>query len=258
MANTAHHTTAHTMPSPPVTAKVIFQSNITNSHASGAKGLEGGTSFQYDANGNLTVLDRGRRQSGGNNVAFFDYDVEGHIIGRADKATTLTDAGYFELFDQDPGAGVSADEYGAMQSFLSRIFNRQGGASTSTHLQSYIYANNKPIAEAAGDLQTLTRRLALVGGVQLLDDGGWELSWARDHRQSEDQRHRPALFDELHRRPAADDGVRPEPAHRQTSRDTDAVPADQRRLVQEGDARRGRPRARADRPRVRRQGVPRT
>jgi YD repeat-containing protein len=144
--------------------------NITNSHANGAKGLEGATSFQYDANGNLTVLDRGRRQSGGNNVAFFDYDIDGHIIGRADKATTLTNASYFETFDWDPGTGTTADEYGGALSFLASILARQGGASNSTHLQSYIYANNKPIAEAAGDLQTSTKRLTLIGGTPVYDN----------------------------------------------------------------------------------------
>ena len=64
--------------------------DITNSWAKGAARLEGATGFSYDVNGNLAFLDRGRNQkTGQNSVAYFDYDLEGQIIGRADKASAL-------------------------------------------------------------------------------------------------------------------------------------------------------------------------
>ncbi len=161
---------------------------ITNSYANGAKGLEGATSFQYDANSNLTMLDRGRKQSGGNSVSFFDYDVEGHIIGKSDKATALTAADFFETYDNDPNTSGGYDEYGSgATTIMGTMLSAFGGRNSTTHLQSYIYANNKPIAEASGDLQIAYKTLTLTGGIPVYDDTptsdssepqllGWEIA----------------------------------------------------------------------------------
>lgn len=65
---------------------------VTESYAKGAKGLDGSTSFSYDANGNLSVLDRGKKQKGGEHkVSYLEYDLEGHIIGKADKRSCRRD-----------------------------------------------------------------------------------------------------------------------------------------------------------------------
>ena len=160
---------------------------ISESRAKGAAGLSGATSFQYDANGNLAFLDRGQRQTGGNAVASFDYDLEGHIIGRADTATLGTSSVFFEGYLADPDAQAQLDEtYGTQSSVADqvRLSLFGGAASTSSRLQSYLYANNKSIAEADGTQTLKLEKLTLTGGDAVtedvtLDDGTVETNITR-------------------------------------------------------------------------------
>jgi hypothetical protein len=76
------------------------------------KGLEGATTFTYDANSNLTMLDRGRKQSGGQNVTYFQYDLEGQIIARSDQPGTGSIAGIFAGYTSDPDVGVPVGDNG--------------------------------------------------------------------------------------------------------------------------------------------------
>ncbi|HWI10593.1 MAG TPA: LysM peptidoglycan-binding domain-containing protein, partial [Burkholderiaceae bacterium] len=156
---------------------------IANSWASGAERLEGSTSFRYDSNGNLTLLDRGRKQGAGeNSVAVFEYDLEGHIIGRADKATALTAGDFFAGYPSDPDLAPVYDEYGAGQSVTQQVQSQLFGAGTgaTTHLQNYLYANNKSIAQAEGDQVISLHTLRLVGGQAVTDAEqhvvGWQLT----------------------------------------------------------------------------------
>jgi YD repeat-containing protein len=148
--------------------------DITQSWAKGAARLEGATSFSYDANGNLAFLDRGRKQGAGqNSVAYFDYDLEGQIIGRADKASALTNAAFFAGYAVDPdavaasGDGESGFSYfnpSQTQQVQRQLFGSQFTSSASTGLQNYLYANNKPISQAAGNQTLALKKLTLQGG----------------------------------------------------------------------------------------------
>ncbi len=148
--------------------------DITQSWAKGAARLEGATSFSYDVNGNLSFLDRGRKQGAGqNSVAFFEYDLEGQIIGRADKASALANAAFFAGYAADPdaiaasGDGESGFSYfnpSETQNVQRQLFGSAGGDSASTSLQSYLYANNKPISQASGNQALALKKLTLQGG----------------------------------------------------------------------------------------------
>ena len=149
--------------------------DITNSLAKGAARLEGATSFSYDANGNLAFLDRGRKQGAGqNSVAYFDYDLEGQIIGRADKASALTNAAFFAGYAVDPDAVAASGDSGEggfsffnpseTQQVQRQLFGSAGGSSAATSLQNYLYANNKPISEASGNQSLALKKLTLQGG----------------------------------------------------------------------------------------------
>ena len=148
--------------------------DITQSWAKGAARLEGATSFSYDANGNLAFLDRGRNQkTGQNSVAYFDYDLEGQIIGRADKASALTNAAFFAGYAADPDAvaasgggesGFSFFNPSQTQNVQRQLFGSQFTSSASTGLQNYLYANNKPISQAAGNQSLALKKLTLQGG----------------------------------------------------------------------------------------------
>lgn len=150
--------------------------DITESYAKGAKRLEGHTRFTYDVNGNLVFLDRGRKQGADqSSVAVFDYDLEGHIIGRADKATALTSSEFFQGYALDPDVLDSDDGFAFLfrrtvtQQVQQQLF---GGASGSTtHLQSHLYANNHPISEASGDQILNLKKLSLVGGEEVRGPG---------------------------------------------------------------------------------------
>ena len=142
------------------------QKLITDSWAKGAKRLDGATSFPYDSNGNLVWLDRGRKQgTGENSVAAFEYDLEGHIIARSDKATAFTAADYFAGYVNDPDAAPGYDEYGSAQSQTEQLQWQLfgGGSGATTQLQSYLYANNKPIGEASGEQVMSLKTLRLIG-----------------------------------------------------------------------------------------------
>ena len=149
--------------------------DITQSWAKGAARLEGATSFSYDANGNLAFLDRGRKQGAGqNSVAYFDYDLEGQIIGRADKASALANAAFFAGYSTDPDAVAASGDSGEggfsffnpseTQNVQRQLFGSQFTSSASTSLQNYLYANNKPISEASGNQTLALKKLTLQGG----------------------------------------------------------------------------------------------
>lgn len=148
---------------------------LTNTWAKGARGLEGSSAFRYDANGNLTFLDRGRKQDAKQNtVAYFDYDNEGHIIGRADAPTANTDGGYFQGSVTDPDSTDAYDEYGSGFRFADMIRRSLFGALTSgtTHLQSYLYANGQQVAEGKADHVLGIKKLTLSGGEAITDAEG--------------------------------------------------------------------------------------
>jgi hypothetical protein len=114
-------------------------------------------------------------------VAVFDYDLEGQIIGRADKASALTNAAFFAGYSADPdavpasGDGDSSFSYfnpSETQNVQRQLFGSAGGSGATTALQSYLYANNKPISQAAGNQTLALKKLTLQGGqpVQALPD----------------------------------------------------------------------------------------
>lgn len=150
---------------------------IANSWARGARGLDGASRFEYDVNGHLTFLDRGRKQGAKeNSVAVFDYDLDGQIIARADKATAHTSAEFLQGYDEDPDVTGEYDEYGngvsTTQIVQYQLFGRTRGAifgpirtSANTQLQSYLYANDKPVAEGQGTQEITLKKLSLTGGV---------------------------------------------------------------------------------------------
>jgi YD repeat-containing protein len=159
---------------------------IANSYANGAKGLSGATSFSYDANGNLALLDRGTKTGSSEpTIAVFEYDLQGQIISRADKATALAGSDTFQGFTSDPAAQVSYDEYGyGGTSLLDQISAAIVGNGSGATLQSYLYANNKSVAEVRGKLSVQVKTLSLQGGTAQLDgDGnttGWSLTLTAD------------------------------------------------------------------------------
>jgi YD repeat-containing protein len=159
---------------------------VANSFAKGAKGLAGETKFTYDANGNLALLDRGKKTGAREaSIAVFDYDLQGQIISRADKATALTGADFFQGFETDPTAqgGYDADGY-AYTSLFDQISASVIGNGSGATLQSYLYAGNKPVSEARGTLAVQVRTLSLIDGTASTDaDGnatGWSLTLSAD------------------------------------------------------------------------------
>ena len=150
--------------------------DIANSYAKGLERLEGSTRFDYDANGNLTFIDRGRKKDAAkNSAAYFEYDLESQIIGRADKASAEVDANLFEGSAIDPATTESVDLWGRV---TSRFADLQAAyAGPGTQLQSYLFANNKPLGQAQSTQTVSVRRLALNGGVQTLDTEGTVTAW---------------------------------------------------------------------------------
>jgi nucleoid-associated protein YgaU len=145
--------------------------DVRNSFAKGAKGLSGATAFTYDANGNLSFLDRGKKQgSSQKSVAYFEYDLEGRIIGRADKATAATGGGYFEGFFSDPAAAYSSGEYDfSRRTLLDDIRAQVIGNGSGATLQSYLYANNRQLAQAQGKQSVALRSLSLTGATPITE-----------------------------------------------------------------------------------------
>lgn len=142
---------------------------VANSYAEGAARMEGQSTLSYDANSNLVLLNRGARQGSSEaTLASFDYDLEGHIIGRADRAA-LGNLGDF--FYGDHGDTVSYDEYGsgtsARDAALATVraggkwFRRTVTNSATTHLKSYLYVDNHPLAEASVDHRMEVKSLNL-------------------------------------------------------------------------------------------------
>jgi hypothetical protein len=159
--------------------------DVRNSFAKGAKGLSGATTFSYDANGNLAVVDRGVNQkTKQRSLAVFDYDLEGQIIGRADKQGALASgaagAALFQGYESDPDApgpetypnwGSQAPEAGP--SILQTL--REQYAGSGAQVQSYLYANNKQLAQAQGTQGVNLVKLTLQGAVpitQITSSGG--------------------------------------------------------------------------------------
>jgi YD repeat-containing protein len=150
---------------------------IENGKAKGTAGLKGATAFTYDANGNLIYLDRGvNQQTKQRSEASFEYDLEGHIIGRADKAGALAGTGgtagadFFQGYEGDPEApGVEGwSEYGPPAGSLGpSIMNelRAQYAGSGAQLQSFLYANNKSLAQAQGTQSVGLVKLTLSGAV---------------------------------------------------------------------------------------------
>ena len=70
---------------------------IANGWAKGTRGLQGDSSFQYDRNGQLILVDRGRATGAGQTtIGSFEYDLEGQIVGRADRVGALGAAEFFQ------------------------------------------------------------------------------------------------------------------------------------------------------------------
>ena len=145
---------------------------VTNSWVKKAKGLRGSTSFTYNANSQLVFLDRGRAQKARENtVATFAYDNEGHIIARADKATALTQAGYFVEYNEDPDESYDEDSYGRWltQTEVLQESWFYGATGGTTKLQSYVYGNGNPIAEGSTEHDLSIKTLTLQGGTPVTD-----------------------------------------------------------------------------------------
>jgi YD repeat-containing protein len=150
---------------------------IENGKAKGTAGLKGATTFTYDQNGNLVYLDRGvNQQTKQASVAVFEYDLEGHIIGRADKAGALAGttggADLFQGYEADPDApGVEGwSEYGPPAGSLGPSVMdelRAQYAGSGAQLQSFLYANNKSLAQAQGTQSVGLVKLTLNGAVPI-------------------------------------------------------------------------------------------
>ena len=147
---------------------------VSNSYAKGAKGLKGSTTFTYNANGELTFLDRGAKKSRKpHQVASFDYDTDGHIISRANKPTAQTNAQHFLAYNDDPDSTYTEYE-GASLSLRGFSQAIQFGASLTkaTELKSYLYALGHPIAEAKTEHKLELVTLSLNTGTAAYDDNG--------------------------------------------------------------------------------------
>jgi YD repeat-containing protein len=145
---------------------------IANSFARGARGLSGTSRYTYDPNGNLALLDRGRGNGSENKVSAYEYDLEGQIIGRADKASALTSAAFFQGYASDPeapGAETWSDNgwggSSAGPSVMDELRASYGGPGTQ--LQSYLYANNKSVAQAQGTQTIRLVKLTLTGSTPI-------------------------------------------------------------------------------------------
>ena len=153
---------------------------VENSWVNNAEGLRGQTIFTRNANGELVFLDRGRKKDATENtVASFEYDNEDHIISRSDKPGAGTNAAFFEGYAQDPDVAEQVDEFGFVRNAaeIARQAQLNGLASGTTHLQTFVYANGKPVAEASSDNQLTLRKLTLQGGDPVLDAEGQVVGW---------------------------------------------------------------------------------
>ena len=88
-------------------------------------------------------------------------------------------ADFFQGYTEDPDAAPQYDEYGyglsETQLVQQQLFGGVGGfhfgsaTSASTHLKSYLYANNKPIAQAQGTQSISLKKLSLTGATPQYD-----------------------------------------------------------------------------------------
>src|SRR6185369_4136593 len=71
------------------------------------------------------------------------------------------------------------DEFGFVRNAaeIARQAQLNGLASGTTHLQTFVYANGKPVAEASSDNQLTLRKLTLQGGDPVLDAEGQVVGW---------------------------------------------------------------------------------
>src|SRR5713101_5652154 len=152
---------------------------VENSWAKGADGLRGETSYRYDANGQLLLVDRGRKQDAHENtVAEFAYDNEGHIIARADRALADTDAGFFQGYVTDPDTTLGSSNF--FRRFFAQIARQAllNGLQTGvTHLQSLVYTDGKPVAETSTEHHLELKKLTLQGGEAVRDGAGRITGW---------------------------------------------------------------------------------
>jgi YD repeat-containing protein len=155
---------------------------IANSWAEGTAGLSGETRFSYDANGNLSFLDRGKKTGAAEaSIAVFEYDLQGQIISRADKATALAGADVFQAFDTDPTAGQTYYDdngFGSTFSAYQQLQAQVEGNGSGALLQSYLYANNKPVSEARGHLSVQLKTVSLLDGTASTDADGNVTGWS--------------------------------------------------------------------------------
>jgi YD repeat-containing protein len=165
--------------------------NIVNSWAKGAERLDGATSFTYDVNGNLSMVDRGRKKGANqNSIGVFQYDLEGHIINRADSPTAITSGDVLVGYHTDPnqpnynGSGDYYGGYTTLASDLAQSLFGYGGVSGTTHLQSYLYADNHSISEASGDQQISLIGLTLQGGLEIAGTAADGSATVVDHKFS--------------------------------------------------------------------------
>jgi hypothetical protein len=101
-------------------------------------------------------------------VTAYEYDLEGQIIGKADKASALTSAAFFQGYASDPNApgAETYSEFGSQTpqagpSVMDELRANYGGPGTQ--LQSYLYANNKSVAQAQGtqDIKLVKRKRSI-------------------------------------------------------------------------------------------------
>jgi hypothetical protein len=116
-------------------------------------------------NGNLSMVDRGRKKDASqNSIGVFQYDLEGHIINRADSPTAITSGDVLVGYHSDPnqpnynGSGDYYGGYTTLASDLAQSLFGYGGVSGTTHLQSYLYADNHSISELRGSNYFLNPR----------------------------------------------------------------------------------------------------
>ena len=121
------------------------------------------------------LLDRGRKQDARENtVAGFTYDNEGHITSRADRSLAGTDAAFFRGYASDPDVAEDTDDFG-FRRIIAELLRRQllNGLPTGTaHLQSFVYADGKPVAEASAEHNLSLKKLTLQGGEAVTDAEG--------------------------------------------------------------------------------------
>jgi hypothetical protein len=111
------------------------------------------------------LLDRGRKKDARENtVAGFTYDNEGHITSKADRSLAGTDATFFQGYVKDPDVAEDTDDFGFFR-IISQILRRQllnGLPTGTTHLQSFVYADGKPVAETSADHNLTLKKLTLA------------------------------------------------------------------------------------------------